>query len=55
MIDKFTIKELLTFIIFLNIGGLAGIYACIAHHRTELKDHAQLYKAIMKISGDLPH
>lgn len=55
MIDKFTIKELLTLIILLNIGGLASIYACIAHLRTCLKDHAQIYKAITRISGDLPH
>lgn len=55
MLDKFTIKELVGFLFLFHLGGLAALYACILHLRTCLRDHAQIYKAIMKISGDLPH
>lgn len=55
MIDKFTIKEIISIVLILQIGGIVAIYACILHLKTCLKDHAQIYKAIMRISGDMPH
>lgn len=46
MLDKFTIREILGFLVFFNIIGLAGLYACIRALYIGLKDHAAIYKAI---------
>lgn len=54
MFDKFSIKELLFFILSLQIIGLYGIYASIQHLKICLKDHALIYKKLNRIAGDLP-
>lgn len=53
MLDKFTIKEILAFIILLNFIGIAGVYVCWQYLKVCLKDHATIYKKISR-SGELP-
>lgn len=66
MLDRYNVKELIGILIddiefffwssiILHGVTLFVLYVCIMHLKTCMKDHAQIYKAIMRISGDLPH
>lgn len=48
MLDKFTIKELLGFIILLNSCGLVGLVVCYQMMKRSLMDNAAIFKAICK-------
>lgn len=51
-LDIFNNKDLLKICIFVVLGGFVS---CILHLRTCLKDNSYLYKAMNKISGEMPH